>query len=354
MKLLEYEAKEILRDCQVVIPNGGVANAVDELSLPRVLKVQVPVGGRGKAGGVVVVRTQYEYQAAFETLPYVIVGGFTPSCIYAEELLEVDRELYVSLIINRESSQIEIVAHPEGGVDIEGHAVNSFYREAIDSNSINGIGQAVADHLDINPKSFIFTDMLEKLYDCFVKNDATLLEINPLVLTKSGELVAADCKIELDDAASFRHPDWNFEAKTRSANFVTLDNDGTVATIANGAGLAMATVDAAKDAGLEPANFLDIGGGANEANVTKAFEEIMHYPNVRAIIINIFAGITKCDEVARAVIAARKNIENLPPLFIRLDGTNYEQAVELLEAEQIAVLETLAQCVAAAKEAVEV
>ena len=349
MKLLEYEAKKILRDCQVATPDGVVANVEDEPSLPRVLKVQVPIGGRGKAGGVIVVRTNDEYEAGVTKLQSVTVGGFTPSCVYAEELLEVERELYLSLVINRESSHIELVAHPDGGVDIESHAPDSFYRQSINGDNLDNIGQTVADYLNINPQAFVVTDMIEKLYRCFVKNDATLLEINPLVLTKSGKLVAADCKLELDDAASFRHPDWNFEAKSRSANFVTLNNQGTVATIANGAGLAMATVDAANDAGLEPANFLDIGGGANEASVTRAFTEIMQYPNVTAIIINIFAGITKCDEVARAIIAAKNTMHDLPPLCIRLDGTNYEQAVELLEHEHITVLDTLAECIDAAK-----
>jgi succinyl-CoA synthetase beta subunit len=158
--------------------------------------------------------------------------------------------------------------------------------------------------------------------------------------------------MELDDAAALRHPDWNFEDKPKSANFVALDEHGTIATIANGAGLAMATVDAVATAGMRPANFLDIGGGANAESVLAAFARIMEFPTIHGIVINIFAGITRCDEVARAIIAAKSQIKDLPPLFIRLAGTNYEAAVELLAAENITILATLEACLAAAQEVV--
>ena len=191
--------------------------------------------------------------------------------------------------------------------------------------------------------------MVEKLYHCLVTNDALLLEINPLVITKDGQVVAGDCKMELDDAAAFRHPDWDFEAEKTESNFVTLDEKGTVATVANGAGLAMATVDAVADAGLVPANFLDIGGGANEASVLAAFKRLMEYEGLKVIIINIFAGITRCDEVAKAIIAARDQMPSLPPLAVRLAGTNYEQAAELLTDHGIAIQPSLADAITAAK-----
>jgi succinyl-CoA synthetase beta subunit len=208
----------------------------------------------------------------------------------------------------------------------------------------------LAEYLDLPGHTFALQDIIERAYKCFTKNDATLIEINPLVLTAQNKLIAGDCKMELDDAAAFRHPDWNFEDKPANANFVVLDQDGSIATIANGAGLAMATVDAVATAGIKPANFLDIGGGANAASVLAAFERIMEFAHIQAIVINIFAGITRCDEVAKAIITAKDQIEDLPPLFIRLAGTNFEAAAELLAAEKITILETLEECLAAAKE----
>ncbi len=194
-------------------------------------------------------------------------------------------------------------------------------------------------------------DLVEALFRCFCANDATLLELNPLIYTRDGKFVAGDCKMDLDDAAAFRHPEWQFEQAKAEVNFVTLDQNGTVATIANGAGLAMATVDAVADAGMTPANFLDIGGGANEASVLAAFERIVSFPSVKVIIINIFAGITRCDEIARAVIAAKSQITNLPPVYIRLAGTNFEQAVDILTDAGIPTLATLEECIQhAAKE----
>jgi succinyl-CoA synthetase beta subunit len=178
-----------------------------------------------------------------------------------------------------------------------------------------------------------------------------LIEINPLVYTSDKKLIAGDCKITLDDNAAFRHT-WDFEEKPAEANFITLDPNGTIATIANGAGLAMATVDAVHDAGMAPANFLDIGGGANTETLLRAFKRLGEYPNIKAIVINIFAGITRCDEVARAIIAAKKQINDLPPLFIRLAGTSFDQAALLLADERIPILATLEECLASAKQEV--
>ena len=195
--------------------------------------------------------------------------------------------------------------------------------------------------------------MVKNLYRCLIKNDATLIEINPLIYTTDKKLVAGDCKMELDDAAHFRHPEWKFEEKPTNTNFVTLDENGSIATIANGAGLAMATVDAVRDFGMNPANFLDIGGGSNSASVLAAFQKIMEYPNIKAIVINIFAGITRCDEVAKAIITAKEQISDLPPLSIRLAGTNVEQANALLAEHNIQLLPTLEACLRAARKGVD-
>jgi succinyl-CoA synthetase beta subunit len=192
--------------------------------------------------------------------------------------------------------------------------------------------------------------ILVGIWNCLKAEDATLIEINPLVVTTEGHLILGDCKMEVDDNAAFRH-DWHFETAPRDQNFVVLDQGGEVATLANGAGLAMSTVDTVANAGLSVANFLDIGGGTNEETAVQALRIISRLPNVRAIIINIFAGITKSDEVARAVVSALDNFTSLPPLFIRIDGNKQAQARKILEEKGITLYDTLTECVeAVAKE----
>ena len=350
MKLLEYEAKQILAANDIVVPRSYIAGKMPDF-LPAVIKSQVPTGGRGKAGGVIIVKTGDEYTAAVAKIEKLRIKGHTPKTLLAEELITIDRELYLSVLIDKKAGVITLMAHTNGGVEVEANPVDSYLNITISRDSdFDVLGQRLADYYNLPGQTFALQDLIEKLYRTFVKNDMLLLEINPLILTKDGNLVAGDCKIELDDAAAFRHPDWQFETDKAETNFVTIDQNGTVATIANGAGLAMATVDAVADAGLTPANFLDIGGGANEASVLAAFRRIMTYPHVRVIIINIFAGITRCDEVARAILSARDQIADLPPLAIRLAGTNYEQAAELLSAHGITIQPTLADAIVSAKE----
>ncbi len=351
MKLLEYEAKDILKQAGVTVPGSYIASEVPEF-LPAVVKSQVPVGGRGKAGGVLIVHTEDEYSSAVTKILQLDIKGFRPKTVLAEELLDIDRELYLSLLIDKPTAGVMLMAHSSGGVEIERQDGFGRWSLVDSSRDAEHVGQELADYYDLPEKTFVLQDLVEKLYKLFVKQDMTLLEINPLVVTKSGDIVAGDAKVVLDDAAQFRHPEWQFEAEKAETNFVTLDHGGTVATIANGAGLAMATVDAVADAGMTPANFLDIGGGANEASVLAAFRRIMEYPSVQVIIINIFAGITRCDEVARAIIAARAQIDNLPPLAVRLAGTNYEQAAELLEKEEVHIYPSLHVAIDAAKESV--
>lgn len=347
MKLLEYEAKGILRNFDVAVPKSYLAG--DEIDfLPVVIKSQVPIGGRGKAGGIKIVQTADEYRSTVTTISRLEIKGFTPISLLAEELLQIDRELYISLLIDKPSAQIILMANTQGGVEVEDQ--KNFKKWELGDRNWELVGEQLAEYFDLPDQTFALQDLVENLYNCFTKSDALLLEINPLVVTKDAQLIAGDCKMELDDAAAFRHNEWNFEAVKTEANFVTLDPEGTVATVANGAGLAMATVDAVADAGMTPANFLDIGGGANEASVLAAFQRIMEYPNIRVIIINIFAGITRCDEVAKAIIAARAQISNLPPLAVRLAGTNYEQAAELLNAEGIAIQPSLTEAIALAKD----
>jgi len=353
MKLLEYEAKSLLAAAAIPVPGSVIIPTEHPPILPVVLKSQVPTGGRGKAGGIIIVKTADEYAAATQRLLELPIKGFLPRHLLAEEVLAIAKEFYLSIIIDKSHASITLMAHINGGVEVEENDADEFLTLTLSPDTIESAGERLAEYYDLPDKTFVLQELVSRLYDCFRKNDALLLEINPLVLTHDGELVAGDCKMECDDSAVFRHPEWSFEAGESESNFVTLNEQGNVATIANGAGLAMATVDAVADAGLLPANFLDIGGGANTESVLRAFERIAQYKEVKVIVINIFAGITRCDEVARAIIAARKQIDQLPSLSIRLAGTNFEVAVELLSAESIPVLPTLEACIANAQHEVQ-
>lgn len=351
MNLLEHEAKALFRAAGIKTPDGSLVTKDSPApQLPAILKSQVPTGGRGKVGGVVIIKTPEEFEEARQKLFSLEIKGFRPNTLLAESLLDIDKEFYLSILVDRTTMSVQIVAHKDGGIEVEDNT--DFQHWTISSkNDANTIGQALADYYDLPDKTFVLQDLVQKLAECCDANDATLLEINPLILTKQGEIIAGDGKATLDDAAAFRH-EWHFADTPAEANFVTINPDGNVATIANGAGLAMATVDAAYDAGLTPANFLDIGGGASTETLLAAFRRIVEYPQLQAIIINIFAGITRADEVARAIVAARDQIDNLPPLFIRLAGTNYEAAKDILDEHQIALLPTLEDCLNAAKESI--
>ncbi len=354
MNLLEYEAKAILKSSQISVPIGIIVTKAifNTSTFPAVLKSQVPTGGRGKAGGILIVDTQEKLEEAAKKLFNLEIKGYLPQILLAEEKLAIARELYLSLLIDRKTSSLKLIAHTNGGVEVEENKDFASWLIEYSKPDIDALGQALAEYYDLEDKTFVLQDLIENLITCFKQNDATLIEINPLVVTDEGNIIAGDCKMTLDDAAAFRHPEWNFEAKTAEVNFVTIDPQGNVATIANGAGLAMATVDAAYDAGLIPANFLDIGGGANTESLLKAFNKIIEYPNVQAIILNVFAGITQADEVARAIVEAQKSIDNLSPLFIRLTGTNSDQAKEILEDNEIQMLPNLESCLKAAKETI--
>lgn len=354
MNLLEHESKALLAAAKIPTPSSVLIHkdTATAVKLPVVIKSQVPVGGRGKAGGIKIATTPDEVAQHVETIFALPVKSHLPTTILAEEKLAIKRELYLSLLIDRKTSSLKLIAHTNGGVEVEENKdFTSWFVDYLKPD-IDALGQALAEYYDLEDKTFVLQDLVENLITCFKQNDATLIEINPLVVTDEGNIIAGDCKMTLDDAAAFRHPEWNFEAKTAEVNFVTIDPQGNVATIANGAGLAMATVDAAYDAGLIPANFLDIGGGANTESLLKAFNKIIEYPNVQAIILNVFAGITQADEVARAIVEAQKSIDNLPPLFIRLTGTNSDQAKEILSRHHIAMLPNLESCLQAAREAI--
>ncbi len=345
MKLLEYEAKTVLQNYKIPIPTGTVVRNSKELpDTPVVIKSQVPVGGRGKAGGIKVVKDASDLVGVIDSVLRLTIKGHTPSAVLCEELLDIQNEYYLSLVINRSKSCIELVAHPSGGVEVESNNAADFLHIALTGNNADAAGEALAELYDLPGKTFVLQDLVENLYQCFIRSDATLLEINPLVLTSAGKLIAGDCKMELDNAAAYRHPEWDFEYKPTSANFVTLDPRGTVATIANGAGLAMATVDAVKAAGLTPANFLDIGGGATVDGIVASFKSILEFPAVTSIVINIFGGIVRCDDVAKAILEARQAFPELPKLYIRLSGTRSEEAALLLASENLTLYPDLPSC----------
>jgi succinyl-CoA synthetase beta subunit len=356
MNLLEYQAKSLLRESGVAVPSSRLVKSGETFTegntaFPIVLKSQVPVGGRGKAGGIKTSQNAGEAQNIVANLFKLPIKGHLPHAVLAEEALQIKQEYYLSITIDRASQSIAIFAHPEGGVEIES-ADQQKLLKINDTNNLRAAAQKIIQAYGLSEaKLNNLQEILVNLVKALSQNDALLIEINPLVLTKNDAFVAADAKIVLDNAALFRHADWKeFEAPA-SANFVTLNEHGNVAAMANGAGLAMATVDAIKANGLEPANFLDVGGGASTESMLTAFNQITSLPNVRAIIINIFAGITRCDEVARAIVEAKKLAE-VPPLFIRLYGTNKFEGEVILQNAGIQMHGSLEECIKEASRAV--
>jgi succinyl-CoA synthetase beta subunit len=363
MKLHEYQAKDIFGKSGIPIPNGQLVSVVDQATKvtqiisgpPWVIKAQVHAGGRGKGGGVKVVHYPYEVVTATEDLlgkPLVTKQtgpeGVTVNQVLIEEGVEIDRELYLSMVVDRSSAMPTMIFSQAGGMEIEEVASKSpelILKEHIDPavgwmphqarNLIYGIDPPL-------PLSSVKTLMsvMANLYKVFVTLDCSLVEINPLAITKEGKAIALDAKMSIDDNALFRQKELlHFDdprekdplelmAEKYSLNYIRLDGD--VGAMVNGAGLAMATMDVIKMAGAEPANFLDVGGGASEDMITKGVEIILNDRRVKAILVNIFGGILRCDVLARGLLAAaRKRMIRLP-LIVRLEGTNVEEGREIL------------------------
>jgi succinyl-CoA synthetase beta subunit len=361
MKIHEYQAKAILARYGVPVPRGEVAfsaHEVDEIarrlgSAVVVVKAQIHAGGRGRAGGIKVVKSADAAEAAAKdllgrTLVTYQTGpdGQKVSRLLLEEGLAIDRELYLSLVIDRSTQKPVMMISAEGGVDIEEVAART--PEKIHKAYIEpGIGLAAfqAQQLafavgltgDLVKKA---TKMMLSLYQAFVATDASLLEINPLITTKVGDLLALDAKMNFDDNALYRHPDirdlrdlseedpLEVEASKFSLNYIRLD--GNIGCMVNGAGLAMATMDIIKLSGGMPANFLDVGGGATAEQIRNAFKILMSDTNVKAVLINIFGGILRCDVLAAGVIAAVRELGVPVPIVIRMKGTNVEDGNRLL------------------------
>lgn len=339
MQLLEYQAKELLNQAGAIVPNGFIVRPQDRLDelpfdLPAVLKSQVPVGGRGKLGGVKLVHSKDELEKTKHSIEKLEIKSHLPAAVLVEQALEIKRELYLSLRLNRDQRRVEFLVSKHGGVEVESAADSV---QTILPGTPNYTVK-IAKILGIDEsETNILINQLER---CFYDNDLLLLEINPLVETDRGDLVCADAKVIVDDNARFRQPNlpWQDESAIKPLG-------GTIGVIANGAGMAMSTMDTIYAAGGQPANFLDIGGGTGEDVFVKNLREITKLPHVSSIVVNIFAGITRCDDIARGILAAQKQIPDLAPLFIRLEGTNRDEAAALLAKAGIELQPSLKACV---------
>ena len=364
MKIHEYQAKQILAKYGVPVPRGSVAFSVDEATQVAddlaseicVIKAQIHAGGRGKGGGVKVSKGK----AAIRESAEAILGmqlvthqtgpqGQKVKQLLVEEGMDIRKELYCSVLVDRGRQCVVLLASTEGGMDIEEVAEKTpekilkiFIDPGIGLRPYQASELAFGLKIDeINPKLIRPTvAVFMSLYETFMREDCSLLEINPLVLTRDGRVIALDAKLSFDDNAMYRHKEnidlrdkdeddpLEVEASEADLNYIKLD--GNIGCMVNGAGLAMGTMDIIKSYGGEPANFLDVGGAANQENVEKAFRLITKDPNVKCILINIFGGIVRCDMVAAGVIAAFKNVNLKMPIVIRLEGTNSEEAYQLI------------------------
>lgn len=369
MNIHEYQAKELLRSYGVPLLKGCPVFDASETSGALnslggsvwVVKAQIHAGGRGKAGGVIIAKTPQEAQQAVEKLLGMTLvthqtgpRGQLVRRAYIEQGCQIAREFYLSLVLDRKTSRVAIIASAEGGMDIEEVAATHPHKictQVIDP--VVGISGFHARNISAlfaleAPASKQVESLLKSLYQAFVEKDASLIEINPLVLTQAGDLVALDAKMTFDDNGLFRQSDvmvfrdtdeedpLELQASQYDLNYVKLD--GTIGCMVNGAGLAMATMDIIKLYGAEPANFLDVGGGASQEKVAAAFKIILADPNVKAILINIFGGIMRCDVIAQGIIEAAKEVSLNVPMVVRLQGTNADLGKRILEQSGLAMI----------------
>jgi succinyl-CoA synthetase beta subunit len=377
LKLQEYRSKEILGQYGVPLQAGRTATAPEEaaaiartVARPVVVKAQVLVGGRGKAGGVKLASTPEEAAQAAEAILGMSIKGITVRTVLVAPAASIAKEFYLGLILDRASKAITVIASAEGGVEIEETART--HPEAVlrlrlhpliglQEHNVRRVAYFLGIPTDLRRD---FRQVLRGLHDAFVGTDADLAEINPLAITEEGRLTALDAKIVLDDSGLARHPDLELmrdlneeepsETAARQAGINFIKLDGSIGCMVNGAGLAMTTMDLVKLAGGEPANFLDIGGGAKADKVEAAFRIILDDPNVKAILINIFGGITRGDEVARGIVEARRTLTRDVPMVVRIVGTNAAEARPILAEANLITADSLdeaaAKAVAAARE----
>jgi succinyl-CoA synthetase beta subunit len=368
----EYQGKQYFAKYGIPIPKGIPAFTVPEARTAAkqlitdtgnqtvVVKAQIHAGGRGKAGGVKVVKGEAAaVEAAKALLGTTLVThqtgpkGKKVERLYVEQGLAIAREIYFAMLVDREARRVCVMASSEGGVEIEkvaAEAPEKILKQWVDPGTglqpyqMREIGFALGMQAkQVNQLASIGLN----LYEMFMKEDCSLVEVNPLIVTQDGSVIALDAKVNFDDNASFRHKEWDglrdqseenpveVEAKQAGLSYVALE--GNIGCLVNGAGLAMSTMDIIKHYGGEPANFLDVGGGANKEQVTQAFKIILHDPEVKGIFVNIFGGIMRCDVIAEGVVAATKEVGLTVPLVVRLEGTNVEKGREILEASGLAI-----------------
>ena len=370
MNIHEHQAKEILKEYGAPVSNGIVIHSLDDIkqkikklkSKEFVLKAQIHAGGRGKVGGVKLVKSYSELeQEAKKMMGKILVThqtgpeGKKVKRLYIEEASEISKELYLSCLVDRASSKIAFISSTEGGMDIEKVALETpnkiitnkidFKDEGPDSSEIEkiiSIFNLSSQHVDT------VKNLIKSLYKILIQKDANLIEINPLIITKDNKILCLDAKMNFDDNAIFRRPeilklrDLNeedpaeIEASKYDLAYIKLN--GSIGCMVNGAGLAMATMDIIKLYGKEPANFLDVGGGASKEKVTAAFKLILADKNVKGILINIFGGIMRCDVLAQGVIDAAQQVNLSVPLVVRLAGTNFKEGKEILEKSKLKIL----------------
>ena len=369
MNIHEHQAKQILKKYGIKVPEGIFALNVEELiekakslnTEKYVLKAQIHAGGRGKAGGVKLIANLDELEKeATELLGKTLVThqtgpkGKEVKRLYVEETSNIDKEFYLSCLVDRATSKIAFISSDQGGIDIE--KVASTNPEKIITTKIE-YSDEISDEnckkvteifkLDKNTNSQAI-NLVKSIYKMFIENDANLVEINPLILTKENKIICLDAKINFDDNALFRHPeilklrDLNEEEKTEieasKHDLAYIKLDGSIGCMVNGAGLAMATMDIIKLYGEEPANFLDVGGGASKEKVSAAFKIILSDKNVKGILINIFGGIMRCDVLAEGVVVAAKEIKIEVPLVVRLAGTNFKEGKKILDNSGLKII----------------
>jgi succinyl-CoA synthetase beta subunit len=369
MNIHEYQAKEVLRAFGAPTPKGKPAFSVDEAVAAAkelggpvwVVKAQIHAGGRGKGGGVKLVRSLEDVaKEAKRMLGMTLVThqtgphGRVVRRLYIEEGSDIGRELYLSALVDRATSRVAFIASIEGGMDIEEVAkktpekIVTFQVDPTAGYSPH-TGRAIAAALMLEGEQSKQTvGLIESLYNAFTAKDMSLLEINPLVVTKAGQVICLDAKVNFDDNALYRHRDVQTlrdpdeedpterEAAKYDLNYIKLD--GSIGCMVNGAGLAMATMDIIKLYGSEPANFLDVGGGASKEKVTAALKIILSDPNVKGILVNIFGGIMRCDIIANGIVEAAKEVSLSVPVVVRLEGTNVEQGKEILAKSGLAII----------------
>ncbi len=359
MDLFEYQGKQYFARYDIPVPTGDTATTVDQavaladkIGYPVVIKAQVQVGGRGKAGGIKLASNAEEARVHATNILGMDIKGHIVRLVWIESASDIEEEYYVSFTLDRSKKQFLGMLSAEGGVEIETVAeTNPDAIAFLDINPVDGLtaeaARAWVERANLNPIAVDQTvALVQKLYNAFNAGDADLVEVNPLILSKDGRVYALDAKVSLDDSAAARHPEWEAfrsvsveagddrEILAREKGLQYIGLSGSVGIIANGAGLAMSTLDTVQQVGGSAANFLDIGGGANAEVVTNALTVINTDENVKAILINIFGGITRGDEVARGIVQAVQNVNLRAPLIIRIDGTNAVEGRAILKQHE--------------------